>query len=113
MMPAVWWSPTPEPGRAVKFGSCESATFMRNVPEPQRQRRMRSRKLRRQRVARDKPRVEQLRVDVRRHRAGLDRASILEHDAGGAPTLHENLAHGGIGLDLDAAAARGLSPSPA
>ena len=34
MMPAVRWSPGS--GRQVKRGSSESATFIRNVPEPQR-----------------------------------------------------------------------------
>ncbi len=41
MMPAVRWSPCP--GSTLKSGSRDSATFMRNVPEPQRQFAIRSR----------------------------------------------------------------------
>ncbi len=41
MMPDVWWSATLLPGSAVKLGRPESATFIRKVPEPQRQLRMR------------------------------------------------------------------------
>ena len=40
MIPAVRWSPSP--GSTEKSGSRDSATFMRKVPEPQRQWRMRS-----------------------------------------------------------------------
>src|SRR5437588_603529 len=43
MMPAVWWSAGALPGRHVKSGNSDNATFMRNVPEPQRQWLMRSR----------------------------------------------------------------------
>ena len=41
MMPAVWWSAGCRPGSAEKLGSCDSATLIRNVPEAQRQPRMR------------------------------------------------------------------------
>ena len=37
MMPDVWCSARALPGRQEKSGSSESATFMRNVPEPERQ----------------------------------------------------------------------------
>jgi hypothetical protein len=33
MIPAVRWSPCPV--RLVKFGSSDSATFIRKVPEPE------------------------------------------------------------------------------
>ncbi len=42
MMPAVWCSARVLPGRQSKSGSSERATFMRNVPEPQRHWPMRS-----------------------------------------------------------------------
>ena len=34
MMPAVWCSARSRPGRQEKSGNSDSATFMRNVPEP-------------------------------------------------------------------------------
>ena len=43
MMPEAWCSAHALPGKAVKSGNSESATFMRNVPEPQRQFSMRRR----------------------------------------------------------------------
>jgi hypothetical protein len=41
MMPEVWCSLKVRPGNTVKSGNSESATFMRNVPDPHRQWRMR------------------------------------------------------------------------
>ncbi len=44
IIPLLWCSCAPFPGNAAKSGNSESATFMRNVPEPQRYAAMRARK---------------------------------------------------------------------
>ncbi len=36
MMPLLWCGCASRPGNAVNDGSSDSATFMRNVPDPQR-----------------------------------------------------------------------------
>ena len=71
------------PGRAVKLGSSDSATFMRKVPEPHFQRCMRSRKSARQRRRRGTSRSNSsLRIDVgRRPRARGSRVPSVQHDA--------------------------------
>ena len=89
MMPAVWWSAGVLPGRQVKSGSSASATFMRNVPEPQRQWLMRSRNSAGSVPAGEQLQVQQLGVEVGDHRRGAERLARLGHDPDGAPALDD------------------------
>ena len=101
------------PGSAVNRGSSDSATFMRKVPEPQRQL---------LHAARGNPpaapplgtsaRIQQLRIDVGGDRVGAHRLAGVEDDAGGAAAVDDHLAHRGVGLDLDACARAPPSPWP-
>ena len=60
MMPAVWWSATLAARQRREARQAESATFIRKVPEPQRQLRMRRRKSAASAPSGDHRRVEQL-----------------------------------------------------
>ena len=88
-------------------GQGASATFMRKVPEPLRQREMRSRKAAGSASVRHQPRVQQLWIDVGGDIFRADGLAIVEDDADGAVALDDHLAHAGIGFDLGAVALRG------
>src|SRR5215467_12063437 len=53
-----------------------------------------------ERARRDHRRIEQARVDVRRHGLAADAAAVLEYDTCGAAALQQDLADCGAGLDL-------------
>ena len=75
---------------------------MRNVPEPQRQRRMRRRKSASSAPPGDHRRIEELGIDIGGHRGGADAPAVLERHAASPALLDQNLAHRHVGLDLHA-----------
>ena len=64
--------------------------------------------IRRQRIRRHQPRIQQFRIDAGDDVFGANGFAVVEDDADRAVALDDHLAHAGIGLDLDAMAARRL-----
>ena len=93
MMPDAWCSAHARPGKAVKSGNSESATFMRNVPEPQRQFSMRRRNSLGQCERIDKVEVEELGINPCGDGRGADRFALVRLNADGAPIFDNDPAH--------------------
>ena len=109
MMPAVWCAASVLPGSAEKSGSSESATFMRNVPEPERQCVDAPQEFRRQRRRIDEPREEQLRIEIGDDDFGarkISPASVTTPTARPFSTITSRTA--AIGADVDAARSAAL-----
>ena len=79
--------------QAAKSGSSDSATFMRKVPEPQRQRSMRSRNSAGSAAGLEQLQVQQLRVEVGDHGRGAKRLAGLGHRTDRTAALDQHLAH--------------------
>ena len=77
----------------MKSGNSESATFIRNVPEPQRQFSMRRRNPSGNAARIDELEIQKLGIDPRCDGRGADDFALVRLNADGAPILDKYLAH--------------------
>ena len=105
-IPAPWCSCACLPGRQVKSGSSASATFMRNVPEPDLHADELGAQLRRNRTLRHEIAEQELGRHVGGNRARCDLLARVQHHAADLAIAHRKLRDTRAGADLNTRAQR-------